>query len=367
MSYESIVHLLAIGSNGSGQLAQFDLLDVKTPTEIAFGGTDSVKSLPDSEIVDIAAGGNHTIVLCGDGRAFTSGQNDDGRLGHGGEVQGVMKVVGLPPVLKGQHELNDITHVAATWSASFFISHGTVYSCGSGDRGELGQGPQVTRSSKPAAIPAFPPEGTQITKLLGSMAHVVAVLSDGSVYGWGNGRKGQLGEPSAEVWEPRRIDHVPFPVGSAACSKDFTCFIGASGAGEIRILGPRSHDRFGVRSAAPSAVPGWKTLAASWGSIYVLTSNGNIVAWGRNDHGQLPPAGLPSVQQLAAGSEHCIAVAATGRVLAWGWGEHGNCGEPVDERGDVKGRWNVLSATDMVIAVYAGCATSFFVTIDRPG
>ncbi|OQO07803.1 hypothetical protein B0A48_06594 [Cryoendolithus antarcticus] len=367
MSDEFSTHLFAVGSNGSGQLAQADLLDIKTPTEITLSRTQGVSSTLGSSIVSVAAGGNHTVVLCGDGRAFTSGQNDDGRLSHGGEIQGIMQVVELPLSPARDHLLDSITHIAATWSASFLVAHGKVYSCGSGDRGELGQGPQVTRSSKPTAIPSFPPNGTQVTDLAACMAHVVAVLSDGSVYAWGSGRKGQLGEPSVDIWEPRRIDGVPFCVGSAACGKDFTCFISASDAGEICVLGPRSNDRFGVQSAAPVAVPGWSFLAASWGSIYVLTSSGDIVAWGRDDHGQLPPAGLSSIQQLATGSEHCIAVTATGQVLAWGWGEHGNCGEPIDKRGDVNGRWNVLSENDTVVGVYAGCATSFFVTSKRPG
>ncbi|OQO10403.1 hypothetical protein B0A48_03699 [Cryoendolithus antarcticus] len=367
MSNESSIHLFAIGSNGSGQLAQAHLLDIKTPIEVTIPPTQGVSSTLGSNIVSVAAGGNHTIVLCRDGRAFTSGQNDDGRLGHGGEFQGIMQVVELPLSPARDHLLDGITHIAATWSATFLVAHGMVYSCGSGDRGELGQGPQVTRSGTPTAIPNFPPDGTQVTQLQGCMAHVLAVLSDGSVYGWGSGRKGQLGEPSIDVWEPRRIDCVPFCVGSTACGKDFTCFISASDDGEICVLGPRSNDRFGVQCAAPVAAPGWSGLAASWGSIYVLTSSGDIVAWGRDDHGQLPPANLPSVQKLAAGSEHCIALTSTGQVLVWGWGEHGNCGEPIDERGDVKGRWNKLSAPGTVCAVYAGCATSFFVTSKRAG
>ncbi|TKA70058.1 hypothetical protein B0A55_06243 [Friedmanniomyces simplex] len=111
----------------------------------------------------------------------------------------------------------------------------------------------------------------------------------------------------------------------------------------------------------PLVVPGWKDVAASWGSIYVLKDDGELLGFGRDDHGQLPPPGLPPVQAIAAGSEHCIALTKAGKVLAWGWGEHGNCGEPTDARGDVKGHWNEIDMPGSVRAVFAGCATSFVV------
>ena len=87
--------------------------------------------------------------------------------------------------------------------------------------------------------------------------------------------------------------------------------------------------------------------------------SGQLPAWGRNDHGQLPPAGLPSLDTICAGSEHMLAVDVNGQVLAWGWGEHGNCSTPVDERCDVNGRYNVLEVPKGKITVGAGCATSF--------
>ena len=126
------------------------------------------------------------------------------------------------------------------------------------------------------------------------------------------------------------------------------------------------NDRFGVRAKAPTAVPGWKQIAASWGSIYVLKDSGELVAWGRDDHGQLPPPGLPPIEMISAGSEHCLAVTKAGKVLAWGWGEHGNCGEPTDANGDVKGRWNEIEVLGTVDRVFAGCATSFISTKERP-
>lgn len=191
------------------------------------------------------------------------------------------------------------------------------------------------------------------------MAHVVAILDDGEVWAWGKGRKGQLGGARGDSWTPRRVDGVEFGVEGAVCGKDFTCLIGGPGEGEICLLGAEGRDRFGLRAGAPGRAPGWKEVCASWGSVFVMRGDGRVVAWGRDDHGQLAPQDLPPVKSLAAGSEHCLALTSDGKVLAWGWGEHGNCGEPTDEKGDVKGKWNELPLSGTVEGLFAGCATSF--------
>jgi protein ATS1 len=194
------------------------------------------------------------------------------------------------------------------------------------------------------------------------MAHTVVVLSNGEVWGWGKGRKGQLGEPAEDVLKPRKIERIKFKVVRAVCGKDFTCVFGATSRGQMMLLGPNGLDRFRVRADAPIPLTGWKNVVASWGSIYALMSSGHVVAWGRDDHGQLPPLSLGEVETIAAGSEHCLALTAAGTVLAWGWGEHGNCGSPTDEHGDVRGGWNEIAITGKATRLFAGCATSFVET-----
>ena len=198
------------------------------------------------------------------------------------------------------------------------------------------------------------------------MSHTIAVLSNGDVYGWGRGRKGQLGEPAEEVWSPRRVAGLDFKAVKAVCGTDFTLVLGEPSIGHMTILGRHRNDRFGIRSSAPSNIEGWSNVAASWCSLLLLNSSGSVAAWGRDDHGQLAPTELPAIEAIAAGSEHCLALTKPGSVLAWGWGEHGNCGSPIDERGDVKARWNELGVPGRVINVFAGCATSF-IEVEQSG
>jgi protein ATS1 len=117
----------------------------------------------------------------------------------------------------------------------------------------------------------------------------------------------------------------------------------------------------------------WKDIASSWGSVFILLENGELISWGRNDRGQLgPKSGLPKLAKIAVGSEHVITLTTEGKIISWGWGEHGNCGGEVDADGDVKdgkGYAEITIPQDAgeVIGVGAGCATSFIITKDRDG
>nr|POF13324.1 rcc1 repeat-containing protein c10f6.04 [Quercus suber] len=352
--------LYACGSNGCGQLGLGHTDDTSNPSH--------VQVHDESSITQIAAGGNHILVLFDNGDVYTCGKGSAEQATPAMDTLNAqahtLRKASLPREADDE-TFDKVTQVAATWCASTYLySSGVLVSAGEGTSGELGLGAKVTNTSRPAIVEASLPQNTKFIQIASCMAHTVAVTSDGQVWGWGKGRNGQLGEPAQNVWQPRKIEGIPFPVVKAVCGKDFTCFIGSKPTGELLVFGPNRNDRFGVKEYAPKFVPGWTDIAASWGSVYILKENGDVVAWGRNDHGQLPSADLPALEALAAGSEHCLALTKAGEILAWGWGEHGNCGELTDQNGDVKTRFNRFAVSGGPIAVFAGCATSFIVTSD---
>lgn len=349
--------LFAFGSNGCGQLGLGHNDDISYPALVLLN--------KDWPIKHIATGGNHTTVLFQDGEAHSYGNND---VGQSELIAQVPSRLQRPSDGSATIESENVTvaQVSATWSTTTYLrTDGSFLVTGEGTSGELGLGSKQTNVPSPSPLARFLPRDVGVVHIASCMAHSVAITSEGEVWGWGNGRKGQLGEPAEVVWEPRKFDSVPFPVVRAVCGKDFTCVIGSSSTGEVAIYGPNRNDRFGVQKDPPRAVPGWKSIVASWGSVYILKDDGSIVAWGRNDHGQLPPANLPPIEAIAAGSEHCLALTKAGKVLAWGWGEHGNCGLPTDGHGDVKEGWNEIAVDDEVTGLYAGCATSFIVTSNK--
>ena len=344
--------LYALGSNGSGQLGVSDRIDSLTPRECLFNSQNEIISNPKQ----IVAGGNHTLVLLESGDLYSAGSNIDGRAGlfstqQTSETFGRVSIPPYNPLVK---------LCSALWEASVIVTtNDEVYTFGTGSKGELGNGSQKSAQAK--KILDFPPPHTSIIDIASSVSHSVAVLSNGEAFGWGNGRKGQLGEPAEIVYAPRKIKDLQFQVVRAVCGREFTYLAAAPREGHHAILGA---DRWGVRSTAPPSIIDWKNIGASWGSIFVLKSSGNIDSWGRSDRGQLAPKNLPKIKDIAVGSEHVVALTHSGKVLAWGWGEHGNCGPGTDENGDVKNRWNEIELNTLdknliLHGVAAGCATTF--------
>lgn len=356
-----MARLYALGSNGSGQLGIGHKEDVSVPKDVLFEKTPT-------NIDQLKYGGNHTILLSS-GNLLFSGDPSSGACGL---LSGTKSVDSVFQGVRLSEEDSSflktpIVLCAASWEASIIVQQDLngcatrVYSFGTGNKGELGQGEHLFRSSKAQKIADFPPEGLDVIYLAASVSHVVAVLSNGDAYGWGSGRKGQLGQPEQIVYYPRKIAGVPFKVRRAECGREFTYLLGEPGSGQHLVLGS---DKWGVRSSAPEKALRWKDAGASWGSIFVLDQDGKLHSWGRDDHGQLSPVDLPALSQIAIGSEHALGLTLDGEVLAWGWGEHGNCG-PRTKNGDVKGVWNVIASSQYllpgskIVSIGAGCATSW--------
>ncbi|MCJ1339135.1 hypothetical protein MMC09_004424 [Bachmanniomyces sp. S44760] len=348
--------LFALGSNGAGQLGVGDKIDRAEPTECITEG-DVV-----AHINSIRAGGNHVLMTTADGDTYVAGSDEYGQIG---PYAGVPNIQCLVEMRLPEHIKGNIKFCSATWEATIFVTtNDRIFTFGQGNKGELGRGQQVHISKdvqRPLSAPELRASGATIIDLASCVSHAVIVMSDGTVYGWGNGRKGQLGQPQAIVWEPRKIENVKFRVVRAVCGREFTYLVGHPNEGRHLILGS---DKWAIRSNAPKSVPDWRLIDASWGSIFCLQDSGSIISWGRNDHGQLAPINLPRLTFIAAGSEHILAVTAENHVIAWGWGEHGNCGSKLDDDGDVKGRSNILplpetATAKLVSGISAGCATSW--------
>jgi len=393
--------LFAFGSNGSGQLAIGHTEDVSTPTKCLF-----TSPAPNDKITKIAAGGNHTLLLTESGHVYAAGCNEDGRCG---VLQGQQdenehysigeNILAFRRVVLTDPDTADVVDtfscISATWEGSILvpITRDRVLVLGSSPKGELGLGEERTVTKTGVMIPDFPPVGTKIVSLASGMGHSVAVLSTGEVYGWGGSRKGQLGESLKEgkiAWSPGKVEGVPFCVTDVVCGREFTVLIGEKSLGEFVVLGDKAN-RWGIMDI-PDSLQGREggrkeifDVGASWHGIYVhvpgselndssnstdprsTVAAGSLVAWGRNDRGQLPPPGFPSPVEIGVGSEHVLALLENGSVATFGWGEHGNCGPDTDSRGNVAGKYNLISLPDedrpdrRVVRVGGGCATSWLI------
>ena len=439
--------LYALGSNSSGQLGIGHHEDVDIPTPCQFildpesypsaarvgssSGEDRLRASRDlrSHVRKIVAGGNHTLMLCDDGAIYAAG--DSNALGEvvdlGSQYPGLVdfKPQHLAPYFRrvmwreGPQLIDKFIDISATWSASFFVvaahiqdgdvaQFGKIYACGRGHKGELGLGKGVFETKTPRCVAMFGStessgytthDSNEIPLMPGFLAGIwssiacTVACSSVEVYllGWGNCRKGQLGDSlreSKELWKPTKIAETDMKqsvdldrVFAATVGKDFTLLQGSQLTPENRMgvwkllggnnfLNRDSDDvsHFLAGFASPLSAGGLVLSSfASWSNIYVLDARiHKVKALGRNNHGQLPPKELPEVTKMSAGSEHCVALTTQGRAMAWGWGEHGNCGKKSDETGLGWSMLNVpLAGSETITGVGAGCATSFLWTLDK--
>ncbi|KAL8687730.1 MAG: hypothetical protein Q9218_006181 [Villophora microphyllina] len=355
--------LLALGSNGSGQLGIGHTNDENSAQEckLLIAGPEDDELWPDlwpSPIRMIKGGGSHTLVLLEDGSLFVSGDISVNRTGLNALTGSISAFKKVP---KSVFDGKKVKICSALWENSTVVTEDDeIYTLGLGSKGERGMGEGALGAS--GRLDRFFPPEEHIIDLASSMAHTVVVLSNGDVHGWGNGRKGQLGEPAGIVWKPRKIERLPFKVVRAVCGREFSYLVGDPSDGHHAILGS---DKWNIKSDAPASIPNWQEIAASWGSIFVLDQSGKLHAWGRNDHGQLGVMDHPEpIRRIAAGSEHAMILTRRGAVAFSGWGEHGNCGPRIDPQGDVK-EWfqhfppYVPRKCLKVLGISAGCATSF--------
>lgn len=363
--------LYALGSNGNGQLGIGTYDDASKPVPCIIQHDENQ---PPGAPIKICAGGSHTLLLFDSGRLFSAGSNQHGQAGiksgagtapDSPDRHAMFTEIKLPP------ELPKIKLCSATWEASIIVTFDDeIYTFGSGPKGELGT--RLDQSRKLVKLPRIPPPPEVIVDIASGLRHTVVVLSNGNVYGWGSGRQLQVGEPVGIVRAPRKIKGAKF-IRRATCGTEFTYLVGDPGEGKHLVLGS---NKWGVRSNSPTHMQAWADIGSNWGGIVNLDSSGKLVAWGRDDRGQLGSGNMTAgdvTEQIATGSEHTLALTRSGRVLACGWGEHGNCGSEIDEQGNSKGRWTTLfvnqtDASLKIIGIAAGCATSFmWSSFDSPG
>jgi protein ATS1 len=350
-------HLYVFGSNGEGQLGI-------PAAEIVDNPTLASTNIPLHCLRSILGGDNHTLLWTDRGDVYGIGDNRKAQL-----VPGPEKVSRLDALKK----LNSgVSLVAATCESSAYITHefpaqSKVHIQGSGQWGELGNeegtGNVTVVDGEPSSSPRSI-SGT-IVDFAAGVWHYVAVLEDGTVYGWGKARLGQLGAKlSGKVTIPTRMENISFKPKRVVCGKDFTYLVGDPSTGEHVVLGK---NKFNILSSMPQDITGWKDIGATWHAIFVLFEDGKLIAWGRNALWKLIPAGLPLIDKIAVGSEHVLAVTREGKLISWGWGKHGNCGN-LKSLGEkvkndmVSGFWNEIELRGKVVFIGAGFCTSFVVT-----
>lgn len=340
--------VLVFGSGDCGQLGlDEETWEASRPTTNPF--------FADKNIVQVAAGGLHSLALGADGRVWSWGCNDEKALGHLAPEFTVGQVEGLP---------SDIVHIACGDSISAALARdGSVWTWGTfrDSKGLLGHSPimDADYQERPCKLEALQKE--TIVQLSAGANHLMAVTATGSVFAWGAGEQGQLGRrilerhKRATALRPTNVTprsgRSALVVDKIACGAYHTlfltrdCQVFASGLNNHGQLGlGDTHERINAEPIDNAVWQGHRVIQLSAGEHHslALTGSGHVFAFGRNDSGQgglngepqlLSPVMIPNltdIVMISSGSNHNLALDRNGKVYSWGFGEMHQLGHGTD-------------------------------------
>jgi alpha-tubulin suppressor-like RCC1 family protein len=303
--------LMVVQNTGLGFIVgRFDNLAQGQPVALSYGGVTF------RFVANYYGGsGNDLVLVWASNRVFAWGYNTCGQLGNNTttdrHLPGPVTAAG---VLAGK----TVVAIAAggnsgTGHTLALCSDGTVAAWGCDNYGQLGDGSHYI-SHEPVAVNTAPGvsalNGKTVVAIAAGWYHNLALCSDGTMAAWGGDQYGQLGDNGTTN------STVPVAVNT----------------------------NLGV-----SALNGKTVVAIAAGYYHSLAvcSDGTVVAWGRNDHGQLGDnsatdrhvpvavntnAGVSAlygkpVVAVAGGWDHSLALCSDGTVAAWGYNVLGQLGD----------------------------------------
>lgn len=316
------IKLEAIGSNTFGQLG-------KTPSELASGQTT-----PDtpSNIVEVAAGRNSSLLLTKNGKIWSWGGNEWGQLGYTTDSYHESQAKEVP-------ELSEIVALAANNNHVLALKQdGTVWAFGFNFSGQLGNG---NNENSPNAIQVKNID--HVSDITAGYKFSMAVKDDGSVWGWGAMCDGATKKAAQAWWEakeaeeqkeeedPKRDGSYYDPTSEALVYYD---------KNEYCI----NEDIVGILSRTPKRIEGLQDIqkiSAGYGHVLAVDEQSNVWSFGCNTYQQLGREtkkksenttpqeieGLSNIQEVSAGFRHSLALRKDGTVLAWGHNYKGQLGD----------------------------------------
>ena len=370
------------GRNAYGQLGQGNRNnstdpDVHThnlsvPTEVITPGvTNQWRS--------VEGGWAHTIALHMDNTIWVTG-----RLAVGG-VNAVIKDYGnhLTKVTVSGLSDDGWKAVYASHSAVFAIrTDGTMYAWGSDDGRLLGTEVSGNKTEPTKVNIPLREDGTaEEFKLISASAnHVLALTTDGRLFGWGSNSQGQLADASGSAPQEIKISSLPnirwetvstglnWSAGIIAGEFDeATNSLSTAKAGHLYTWGENTDGRLGhgtntnnAANRSPARIGGSTTFRAinmnSTSFGVAIDTNGKLWSWGKEEHGQLGRganllnADKWSPQEIQYGSKDptqdladfsfsaknwitsitggsfALAIDSEGELWAWGHNQHGMLG-----------------------------------------
>jgi alpha-tubulin suppressor-like RCC1 family protein len=350
--------LLGWGYNGLGGLGNGTTATVQSTAVEPIVGW----SLDHPVAVD--AGTRHSVMLKADGTVWTWGADDQGQLGDDaalGNKASPVQVSGLT---------NVIEIAAGGYHTLALRSDGTVWSWGRDDVGQLGNDASLANQPVPVQV-----SGSSLTRGIAAGAlHSHRITYTGAVLGWGFNGYGQLGT-NTTTNAPTPVSTLF--TNALALDGGYLHTVALTVAGQVQASGYNLYGQLGNNTTTTSYAPvtvvnstvDLTALTGVWsvaaGQYHSGAARSPSRAWGYNGLGQLgngttvnspaPVASIAGGRRVAAGADYAdflLTLRATGIVGATGRdasGQLGNDGAFTDSSSEV-----IVAGLNSICAIAAG-------------
>jgi alpha-tubulin suppressor-like RCC1 family protein len=316
------------GSNACGQLGNNTVVALSSPVSVVGSFTDWCQ---------VSAGCRMTVAVRSNGTIWTWGCNNGGELGDNTIVSKSSPV----SVVGG---FTDWCQVSASEHTTAGVrSNSTLWTWGTNAAGKLGDNTTLNKSSPISVVGGF----TDWCQVSAGIIHTMAVRSNGTIWSWGCGACGLLGNNST-VNRSSPVSVVGGFTDWCQVSAGTGHTVAVRTNGTIWSWGCATNGRLGDNTTAckssPVSVVGGFTdwCQVSAGDIHsaAVRTNGTVWTWGQNPAGQLGDntianksspvsvvGGFTDWCQVSAIYRHTAAVRTNGTIWTWGSSTAGQLGD----------------------------------------